>query len=351
MDWIESHVALATHPKTKRLARSLGVSKPAVIGHLHLLWGWAARHALDGDLSKFDPFDIAEAAEWDGDPDDFVKALIACGPRDSAGFLDDNLGLHDWARYTEKYRAASTDGKRGAHVKWHTSGKSTPSPDCQYCINEGLVSVPTVDDQAALDISQDHDSVRSRQAMNDTTTPHQNPSSDGVPIAPDKPPNATLIAGPDLTRPDPTLPDRTKPSSPPAPPSPTRPAGQSATRDDDDDSATPNPKPLTGHHRATLVDTTGRTWPNPTAYTLECLTHAVRQPDPWTDCALILADHLAEHTNHPVGTGAVHELRALVQQHPPDQILQTLHDAIGRSDVKRHIAWTRTTLTNQANTR
>jgi len=38
--YIQSHEEIATHPKTRRLARALGISLPTVIGHLHLLWWW-----------------------------------------------------------------------------------------------------------------------------------------------------------------------------------------------------------------------------------------------------------------------------------------------------------------------
>ena len=36
-----------------KLARRLGVSLPAAIGHLHLLWWWAMDYAQDGDLTRW----------------------------------------------------------------------------------------------------------------------------------------------------------------------------------------------------------------------------------------------------------------------------------------------------------
>lgn len=97
MAWIESHDTLKDHPKTRRFRRSLGVNLPQVIGHLHLLWWWALEYAENGDLSKYDAADIAEAAGWDGDADDFLGALV------DAGFVDkddnDGFSLHDWHDY------------------------------------------------------------------------------------------------------------------------------------------------------------------------------------------------------------------------------------------------------------
>lgn len=94
--WIESHAALATHHKLGRLRRSLGISKPQAIGHLHLLWWWGAQHHESGDLSDLGAEDIADAAEWEGDASKFYDALA------SAGFIDADGQLHDWQQYFGK---------------------------------------------------------------------------------------------------------------------------------------------------------------------------------------------------------------------------------------------------------
>lgn len=74
----------------------MGTSLPAAVGHLHYLWWWVLDYAQDGDLSRFEPEDVAEAAMWDGDPVAFLEALI------KAGFIDrdeDRLVIHDWDDY------------------------------------------------------------------------------------------------------------------------------------------------------------------------------------------------------------------------------------------------------------
>lgn len=94
--WIESHQTLGQHPKTKRLARYLGISLPTAVGHLHYLWWWAMDYAQDGHLGRYEPADIAAAAMWEGDPHQFVDAML------KAGFLDQNengLAIHDWDDY------------------------------------------------------------------------------------------------------------------------------------------------------------------------------------------------------------------------------------------------------------
>lgn len=103
MAWIESHQEIAHHPKTKRLAKRLGVSIPTAIGHLHLLWWWALDYAQDGNLTDYSEVEIAEAAGWEGDPSEFVDGLLHCGVNGSFGFLEPDdraaLHIHDWQDY------------------------------------------------------------------------------------------------------------------------------------------------------------------------------------------------------------------------------------------------------------
>lgn len=96
MAWIESHQELRDHPKTRRLARYLGIHVREAVGLLHFLWWWALDYAEDGDLSRFEAADIADAILWDGDPEQAVDALVR------AGFLDrtdSGLVIHDWDEY------------------------------------------------------------------------------------------------------------------------------------------------------------------------------------------------------------------------------------------------------------
>jgi hypothetical protein len=140
MAWIESHDDLATHPKTRRAARTLGISIPTMMGHLHLLWHWCLKYADDGDLSGYDSADIADAMMWEGDPDELVEALVNCGPGDRFGFLEHADGaalvVHDWLDYAgkliEKREEAREAGARGNHERWHVR-RGIIDPDCPFC--------------------------------------------------------------------------------------------------------------------------------------------------------------------------------------------------------------------------
>ncbi len=119
MAWLRSHSELRNHPKTLKAARLLGVSIPQVVGHLHMLWWWVMDYAPSGDLSDFSSADIAVGAGWDGNPEEFVEALVSSGMGLRAGFLerDEHGGLtvHDWSQHGGRdidERRAAVDRKR-----------------------------------------------------------------------------------------------------------------------------------------------------------------------------------------------------------------------------------------------
>lgn len=119
MAWIESHDTLAEHPKTLRFARLIKTELPAVIGHLHLLWWWCLKYADDGNLSEYEPAEIAAAAKWTGDADLFVSSLVRVGFIEQPG--EGELYVHDWYEYAGKLiemRKANAERmrqKRAAH--------------------------------------------------------------------------------------------------------------------------------------------------------------------------------------------------------------------------------------------
>lgn len=96
MAWIESHQALATHRKTIALCRLLGIRRPQVIGHLHLLWWWCLDNAQSGDLSQIAPEDIAVAMDWPGEASTIITAMM------KVGFIDSDMKVHSWDEYAGK---------------------------------------------------------------------------------------------------------------------------------------------------------------------------------------------------------------------------------------------------------
>jgi hypothetical protein len=81
-------------------------------GHLHFLWWWCMDYAMDGDITKYTTQQLADAAEWEQDANEFVAALVGCG------FIDrdnNSTKIHDWYDFCGeliKKRLARKDEKR-----------------------------------------------------------------------------------------------------------------------------------------------------------------------------------------------------------------------------------------------
>jgi len=133
--YIEVHQELPEHPKTKKAARLLGVSRVTVIGHLTLLWQWCLGYAEDGDITDFDASDIAEAMQWEGDPDILIAALVDARVGDRAGFLErtpeGRLIVHDWGGLVRKPREGRLPWADWAVIRLIVFRRDEWT--CQYC--------------------------------------------------------------------------------------------------------------------------------------------------------------------------------------------------------------------------
>ena len=202
MAWIESHETLRAHPKLKKLARILKIHPAQAIGHLHCLWWWSMNYASNGDLTNFDPEDIADGAAWDGSPQELIDALVSCGVN-GAGFLervDGQLFIHDWDRYIGKLlesRQSDRDRKRQSRSK--TGQDAEASRDGQRMPAGSPPDIPNTSDGCPPD-------VRRTSAGQDAEAPR-----DGGRTVPNR-----------------TVPNRTVPNLLPPPPTPSSPEGDEA---------------------------------------------------------------------------------------------------------------------------
>lgn len=137
MAWIESHQELKDHPKTRKAARSLGIGIPQMIGHMHLLWWWALDYAEHGDISGFENYELADAAMWEGDPNEFVQALAQCGRPGAPGFIEVmecdgciTMTLRDWEDYAGRLvdQRAKNAAKQKAWRDRQRNGDVTDAP-------------------------------------------------------------------------------------------------------------------------------------------------------------------------------------------------------------------------------
>lgn len=100
MAWIESHQALARHPKTLELKNYMNWSLDETIGKLHRFWWWCYDYAIDGDLSKYHAAVIANGIDVPSDQaEHFLKSMI------SARWIDESpyIRVHAWWDYAGKF--------------------------------------------------------------------------------------------------------------------------------------------------------------------------------------------------------------------------------------------------------
>ena len=184
-DWIPSQVGLRGHPKTRRLARTLDIPVPHVIGHLHCLWYWALEYAPDGDLEDFELEDIADAAGWTGDAETFVTALVECGSKGRPGFLDrddaSRLCIHDWEENQgDEFRARIQAAAKKRAQRARRGQDHPPVSDSGDSVPEEGDTVPqtqdTVPDSRDLARAPKTGPDRTRPDQNDTRSPPDGPA-------------------------------------------------------------------------------------------------------------------------------------------------------------------------------
>lgn len=91
--------------KFKKLQRLLRISVAECVGHLELLWIATQKNTPQGNIGKFSNEDIAIACCWDGDPDEFVAALVKCNWLDPHD--EHRLIVHDWAQHCPSWVTGS----------------------------------------------------------------------------------------------------------------------------------------------------------------------------------------------------------------------------------------------------
>lgn len=107
--WFKVFSQFRTHPKIKRLARELGISRPEAAGHMVFLWCWATDFYPDGRLPHDDDEIADEAGASAHAPDAFVQAMVGAELLDDE---DDAYCIHNFGLYSELYKRAESQRKR-----------------------------------------------------------------------------------------------------------------------------------------------------------------------------------------------------------------------------------------------
>ena len=113
---------LTRESKFKRLVFILGEPAPHVVGHLEMLW-----HSTWAALSPYlrDAIDVEAAAEWDGEPGEFVRALLDTRFLDQ---VDEQKGKYRIHRYwTHAPRSVKLRAER-AKIDWKAEQEREAEP-------------------------------------------------------------------------------------------------------------------------------------------------------------------------------------------------------------------------------
>lgn len=135
MAWIKLHEELPRHPKTRMFARALGISQAQAIGHLVAHFVWALSYAQDGVI-RYDSVEVADGAIWDGDPDQFIKALSDTRWHDHT---ENGIEIHDWYEYAGRMfegREANAERMREKRAKAKAERENARATNVQNTCDE-----------------------------------------------------------------------------------------------------------------------------------------------------------------------------------------------------------------------
>jgi len=144
----------ADHPKVRRLARKLAITRWQVIGVLESVWQFAAQYAEDGVLCpRYTPAEIADFIEWDDDATALFAAMVDAGLLDRE---DDEIVIHDWAEHAPDYVKKRLQKRVARAAK-----KSGLSPDSRETVGRQshdspptVSSIPSVEERSVDKPSQ-----------------------------------------------------------------------------------------------------------------------------------------------------------------------------------------------------
>lgn len=199
MLWIKSYQATDRDPQTRKFCRLTGLDIPRAVGSLHMIWWWALDWAPDGDISKFESVDLADAAHFGGDPVAFFDALVQSGyvskTLDGYEIVDwHNIGgqVIEGRKKAAKKKAAQRE-KAAAKKAAETAGLGDVPGDISGTKQGRHPSVPG---HKELDIDKEKESLKEEEITPDQDSkPDQDQDQDPKPqpparkaAAPDEPP-------------------------------------------------------------------------------------------------------------------------------------------------------------------
>lgn len=92
------------HPKMKRFAAALGITKREAVGIVEMIFAYTVQFAPQGDIGRWTDSDIALYVEWPQErATELVDALAKTGWIDAHDDADVRYVVHDWAEHAPDY--------------------------------------------------------------------------------------------------------------------------------------------------------------------------------------------------------------------------------------------------------
>lgn len=87
------------HPKMKRLAKLMAIPLSHAVGLVEKLFHSTAKHAIHGDIGKYDDDTISDCCGWEGEATRFVNALVESRWLDKCEV--NRFIVHDWHEHCD----------------------------------------------------------------------------------------------------------------------------------------------------------------------------------------------------------------------------------------------------------
>ncbi|KUP24897.1 hypothetical protein [Paenibacillus sp. DMB5] len=193
--WIKSYQATDRDPITRRFCRSTGLSTPAAVGTLHMLWWWVLDWAQDGDISKYQDIDIADAVSFEGEPQVLMRALVDAGyvietqsGREIANWFRIGGQIIESKKKDAERKAEAREKKRQkkeglSDVRGKSGGHPTDNPGTSEGVPKEVLSIDKdLDIDKDLELNKDL-KINGHADQNSKTEPKQEPDLKSEPTA------------------------------------------------------------------------------------------------------------------------------------------------------------------------
>lgn len=146
-DWIKMRIDLAEDPAVIGMADALGLDEFAVVGRLHVLWGWADSQSRDGHASSVTAKWIDRKLHRDG----FAAAMVAAGwlTLTDGGVEFPHFDRHNGETAKQRGLAANRQKKSRENVTQPVTVESRSERDVSVTREEKRRDKSSIEQQAA----------------------------------------------------------------------------------------------------------------------------------------------------------------------------------------------------------